>query len=134
MKGVIKIEFILGVVIFVALIIYIAMQVNSMFLLTSSDSKIDSQKMMATTVLNMIAADTTGIAYKPYVIPAVGIDCGKLEKYNLSQYRFSVYSGNDTVKICGSGNVFPADIFGVKYITIKDGDNLKFGRMTLELW
>lgn len=113
-------------------------QINSMFIISSSDSKIDVNKLKASTILNLISEDSSiGLVIEPYrfynpsELKTKG--CPDLKKYDLGQYRLTLYqSGQDKPIIkCGSNNTLPGDIFEVKYISFDDNT---YGRMILEMW
>ena len=136
MKGAMKIEFILGVVIFAAIIIYVAAQINTMFLETSVDSKIDSAKLNAMTVLDVLVEDPdAGLVTRSYKTTTDRLNvfsCSNLDKYELGQFKLDVYKeGIETSLLhCGSMSPLPSDIFEVKYITLDD----TYGRVILEMW
>ncbi|MCD6477088.1 MAG: hypothetical protein J7K26_02920 [Candidatus Aenigmarchaeota archaeon] len=138
MKAMIKVEFIFGIIVFIIIIIYSMSQINSMFIISSSDSKIDVNKLRANTILNLISEDDSiGLIVEPYRFynptDLKNNGCPNLEKYNLGQYRLTLYqSGQDEPIIkCGSNNTLPASIFEVKYISFDDNT---YGRMVLEMW
>lgn len=78
MKGAVKIEFILGVVVFAIIVLYVGNQIGTAFNSANMDARIDMLKSESVSVLNMILLDTDiGLSVSPNTLSTI-----KLQEWN----------------------------------------------------
>ncbi len=145
MKGQVKIEFVLGAVIFAVIIFYVASQINTAFLSAVSDSRIDSLKAESITVLELLAKDSErGLAYpnQPNRLNRTRIDewetnkgannnCMQLNELDLGGYRLVISHETDGVVLrCGFVGISTIRTSVVRPVKIGNA----YGNMTLEMW
>ena len=145
MKGVIKVEFILGVVIFAVLIFYVASQINTAFVGINIDTKLDMLKSQSVSVLTILATDEDiGLANTTNVLSLERIEewdtnrdsngnCIDLNSFNLGGYRLNIYKEDEPEKIlfCGYIGLSTLKTSVIRNVKFDDG---KIGNMTMEMW
>ncbi|MDD5416711.1 MAG: hypothetical protein PHU12_01920 [Candidatus Aenigmarchaeota archaeon] len=141
MKGQVKIEFILGVVVFAIIIFYIGSQIGTAFLTVNTDSRLDMLKSKSITILDIITKNSTiGLALTPNVLDESKIQdwnnnkvnnmCPDLNIFNLDGYRLIINKGDTEVLFCGYVGVSRIRTNVVRYVKIGD----EYGDVTLEMW
>lgn len=146
MKGVIKVEFILGVVIFAIIIFYIATQINTSFSSVNADTRLDILKSESISILAILATDKDiGLAYEKDVLDINKIttweatktstnqECTQMKYFELGGYRLNIYheSYSAPILFCGYVGLSPIRTTVTRHIKFNDGH---IGNMTLELW
>ena len=150
MKGVIKVEFILGVVIFAILIFYIAFQINTSFVGINIDTNLDMLKSESYSVLTILSTDETeGLAYSKNVLSFDKIkqwddnrgsnnNCINLDEFNLGGYRLNIYHEdyNEPILFCGYIGLSTLRTNVIKHVKIYDEstNTIRNGNMTMEMW
>lgn len=139
MKGQIKIEFILGVVVFAMVIFYVASQINTAFLSTNIDTNLDMKKAKSYTILEIISKNSdTGLALTPGKLNITKINtweennCSTLNQFDMGGYRLTITEDNviEPLLFCGYVGIVPIRTNVVR--TVKIDNN--YGRITLEMW
>jgi hypothetical protein len=155
MRGQMRIEFIVSLVLFVLIIVYIVSQTNSLFSSLLTDSRIDNLKAKSFNVMKVLVEDVgnpqdwqtvsdssikrIGLVnnYQPYNLSkakinrlASGNNCSHLEKFDLKAYRLKIYNSTHRILFCGFDSLEPPTATEIKYVFIDGG----FGNISLELW
>ncbi|MBU3905016.1 MAG: hypothetical protein KJ906_02625 [Nanoarchaeota archaeon] len=144
MKGVIKVEFILGVVIFAIIIFYVASQINTAFIGINVDTNLDMLKSESISVLTILANDkVVGLSYNKNTLSLTKInewneaktnnECNQLKSFNLGGHRLNVYKEDEpkAVLFCGYVGLSTLRTNVVRHVKFDDG---KIGNMTMEMW
>lgn len=145
MKGQIKVEFVLGVVVFAVIIFYVSSQINTAFLSTSSDSRLDVLKSRTITLLNIIVKNNdTGLAIergnlnKTKIVQWKDNKCQNLKTYNLGGYRLTIMEeGQDTpLLFCGYVGLGGLNTHVIRAVKITNDTSglVTYASVTLELW
>lgn len=145
MKGQIKVEFILGVVVFAVIIFYVSSQINTAFLSTSSDSRLDVLKSRTISLLDIIIKNNEmGLAIERANLSKTKIDewrinkCASLETYKLGGYRLTIYEEGEPAPIlfCGYVGLGGLNTYITRSVKITDEatGTVNYGNVTLELW
>jgi len=110
MFGQIRIEFIVGILIFAIIVIFIVSQTNITLSTLLTDSRADILKAKALNAITILVEDRgeppswnpsnvirVGLAYKPYSLSINKIDdlksdCDLLDNFTLSSYRLKIYN------------------------------------------
>ncbi len=139
MKGVIKVEFILGVVIFAVIIFYIAAQINTAFVGINIDTNLDMLKSESVSVLTILSTnENVGLAESKNVLNLTKIDdwntngC-ELDDFNLGGYRLNIYHPDYETPILFCGYVGLSNLRTNVFRHVKFTDG-KIGNMTMEMW
>jgi hypothetical protein len=149
MFGQIRIEFIVGILIFAVIIIFIVNQTNITFSTLLTDSRADILKAKASNAITILVEDKgeppdwetnppvrrVGLAYKPYSlsidkIDKLETDCNLLDNFTLESYRLKIFNSTDQILFCGYDSLEPPIALEIKYVEI-EGD---YGNVSLELW
>ncbi|MEM5778604.1 MAG: hypothetical protein QXD43_02160 [Candidatus Aenigmatarchaeota archaeon] len=158
MLGQIRIEFVIGIVIFVLVIFFIVTQTNILFSSLLLDSRTDTLKAKASNAIKALVEDKgdppnwnetdisnikrIGLAEEPYKLSKSKIlnlsyNCSNSDVYknllwnfDLKAYRLKIYNSTHEILFCGFNSLEPPAVIEVRYVYI-DND---FGKITLELW
>ena len=153
MFGQIRIEFIIGVVIFVLVMFFVASRTNAVLSRILWESRSDVLKAKAINVMTILIEDKgdpenwysladssvkrVGLAEKPYNLSKEKINrlsspnnCTLLNNFDLKSYRLKIYNSTNLILFCGFDSLEPVTVVVQKYVFI---DNA-FGNISLELW
>jgi len=154
MKGQMRIEFIVGVVIFAIVLVFIVNQTNITFTNMLSDSEADILKAKALNSIMLLTEDRgdpinwetiaqtnpggvkrVGLAISPFVlsinkINMLDANCTLLDNFVLKSYRLVVKNSTHTLLLCGYDTLNPSRSREVR--NVKIGND--YGNITLELW
>ena len=139
MKGLIKIEFILGVVVFAVIIFYIAAQINAAFLTMNTDTRLDILKSKAISLMEIILKDselviTPNNLRKDKILEWETNNCNKLNGYSLGGYRLTIteYVGDTKTDIltCGYIGLTALRTDLVRAVSIDSN----YGLVRIEMW
>ena len=103
MKGAVKIEFILGVVVFAIIVLYVGNQIGVAFSSANIDARIDMLKSKSISVLNIMLLDTSfGLATSPNILDTSVLKewndaaiigegkCSQFDRFALGGYRLII--------------------------------------------
>lgn len=153
MLGQIRIEFILGMVIFGLVMFFIVSRTNVILSRVIWESKSDALKTKAINVMTILVEDKgepenwqtlsdanvkrVGLANQSYNLLKEKINrlsslnnCTHLNKFDLKAYRLKVYNSTNLILFCGIDSLEPVTAIVQKYVFIDNG----FGNATLEMW
>jgi len=153
MLGQVRIEFILGIVIFGLVIFFIVSRTNVVLSRVLLESKSDALKAKAVNTMTILVEDKgepenwytlpdssvkrVGLANQPYNLSKEKINrlstlnnCTLLNNFDLKAYRLKIYNSTNLILFCGFDSLEPVTAVVKKYVFI---DN-NFGNVTLELW
>ncbi len=149
-KGQIKIDFIFALVFFTILVFYIGMQINNSLVSGISDSKMDTLKSEAESILNILVSTKgnpenweflpqeqvirIGLASAPYNLSSSKIDklknnCNLMDRFGDINYRLAISGGSGIILSCGYGG--PRVTAKSEMPVVVNG---KYGRAILEMW
>ncbi|MBU3896385.1 MAG: hypothetical protein KJ697_00410 [Nanoarchaeota archaeon] len=147
MKGAVKIEFILGVVVFAIIVLYVGNQIGTAFNSANMDARIDMLKSESVSVLNMILLDTDiGLSVSPNTLSTIKLQewndysnendgrCPGLDRFNLSGYRLAINDGTDEVLFCGFVGLSQIRTMTMREYIRENTNPIKYGTITLEMW
>ena len=145
MKGQIKIEFILGVVVFAIIIFYIASQINNAFLSTAVDTRLDILKARSVSLLDVITKSSEmGLALETNNLNKTKVEiwnnnsCEELDIYRLGGYRILLYEQDEPKPIlqCGFTGLFGirTNVIRAVRITNESTGVTTYGNITMEMW
>jgi hypothetical protein len=154
MIGQMRIEFIVGILIFAIIIVFIVSQTNTTFTNLLIDSKTDISKAKNLNSITILTEDVgdpsdwetiaqtnpedvkrVGLAISPYNLSVSKIDslnsnCGLLDNFNLGSYRLKIYNSTHQLLFCGYETLEPPLSVEIKYVRI----GIDYGNVSLELW
>jgi len=151
MKAQIRVEFIFGVIAFAIIIFFIFSQINNVFTNVVLDSKTDTLKAKAITIINILSQEKgfppdwnehviplsirVGLALEPFKLSREKIDklqnnCDLLNMYELSGYKLTIYDSNEQILFCGYPGAPPITTIVSRNVLIDGG----YGNISLELW
>ena len=157
MKGQVRIEFIIGIVIFAAIIFFLSSQITILFSTVVQDANRESLKGKAITALTVLLEDEgdpvnwesqptgniirVGLADEPYKLnnnklTRLRNECSLLERYELGKYRLIFESYVITripmspIQLCGSENIGAPIVSVARNVYI----NGIYTKATLELY
>jgi len=153
MLGQIRIEFILGMVIFGLVMFFIVSRTNVILSRILWESKSDALKTKAINVMTILVEDKgepenwqtlsdanvkrVGLANQSYNLLKEKINrlsslnnCTHLNKFDLKAYRLKVYNSTNLILFCGIDSLEPVTAIVQKSVFVDNG----FGNITLELW
>lgn len=147
MKGAIKIEFMLGVVVFAIIVLYVGNQIGIAFNSANTDARIDILKSKSISVLNMILLDNDiGLAVGPSVLSTSKLqewnedaelndgNCIQLDRFKLAGYRLVINDGTNDVLFCGFVGLSQIRTMTMREYIIEDSNPTEYGTITLEMW
>ena len=150
MKGQVKIEFLLGIVVFAVIIFYVGSQIGTAFTSLNTDTKLDILKAKSVTVLDILTKDSVnGLALEDPVNKLSIInnldetriaewdanrgpngECLDMEKFDLDGYRLVINKADTEVLFCGFVGITRIRSNAVRFVKI----GAEYGDITLELW
>lgn len=154
MKGQMRIEFIVGIVIFAIVLVFIVNQTNITFTTLLSDSKSDTTKAKNLNVMTILIEDAgepsnwetiaqsnpggvkrVGLASEPYElsmnkINSLAANCSLLHNFDLGSYRLKIYTSTQRLLFCGYEALETPASTETKYVKIGN----EYANITLELW
>ena len=154
MKGQMRIEFIVGVVIFSIVLVFIVNQTNITFTNLLSDSKADILKAKALNSIMLLTEDRgdpinwetiaqsnpgdvkrVGLASTPFVLSMSKINelnsnCTLLDNFVLGSYKLVIKNSTHTLLSCGYDTLNPSRSKEIRNVKIGN----TYGNVTLELW
>ena len=154
MIGQMRIEFIVGILIFAVVIVFIVSQTNTTFTNLLTDSKADISKAKNLNSITILTEDVgdpvnwesiaqsspenvkrVGLAINPYnlsvsKINSLNLTCDLLNNFDLGSYRLKVYNSTHRLLFCGNEVLEPPTSIEIKYVKI----GTDYGNVTLELW
>jgi hypothetical protein len=154
MKGQMRIEFIVGVLIFAVVIVFIVTQTNTTFTNLLTDSKTDILKAKNLNSITILTEDTgdpidwesiaqsnpenvrrVGLATTPYMLSVSKINrlrsnCELLNNFYLGSYRLKIYNSTNQLLFCGYETLEPPRSIETRYVKIGND----YGNVSLELW
>lgn len=150
MKGQIKIDFIIALIFFAIMIFYIGMQINNALVSSISDSKLDTMKSQANSILKIMVSTEgspknweslpenqivrIGLASSPHGISqsklnALKNNCNLMNKFGGINYRLTISAGNSILLSCGYGG--PRVTSKAEMPVFANG---AYGKAVLEMW
>lgn len=145
MKGQIKIEFVLGVVVFAMIIFYVASQINNAFLATNVDSKLDVLKARSISLMDALTKNSEiGLALESGNLNKTKIEiwnnqsCSELDRYRLGGYRLIISETDETKPLLFCGYVgissIRTNVIRSVKITNETTGVTNYGNITMEMW
>jgi len=146
MKGQLKIEFVLGLVVFAIIILYVGTQIGTAFNTANTDSRLDALKSQGIAVIDVLTKDHVyGFSeLEPNILNITRINewnaessssvppgrCSGLDKFGMKNYRLTVNKTTSQILYCGYAGISNVRTSVIRYVTIQ-GD---YGQVELELW
>ncbi len=144
MKGQVKIEFILGMVVFAVLIFYVASRIDTAFISTNTDTRVDILKARSITILDIVTKDKnnglavdTNVLNKTKIIEWENNNCAAIQYFDLGGYRMIIEERDGgELLFCGFVGLTSIRSSIIQPIKIKNQatGEVKYGNITLEMW
>jgi len=142
MRGQIKVEFVLAVVVFAFVTLVVMTQLNSTFNIIASDSKTDTVRTKANDLINLLVEDPQWMsAGQPYNLSKSKISvidlnrdatgqCSSFIPMRLGGYRLTVANSTHTLLRCGAAGVGSGAVSIARAVWIEND----YGIITVEMW
>ena len=138
MKAQVKIDFIIGTVMFGLLVLFLASQISNSLRAASLDSNFDSLRASGTAVMTTLLTDKDWLAEsEPYALSLLKVDsladdCNRLQSLELISYRLRIFLTETGTFLLNCGSVGLPDTFVTisRFVEI-DGEK---GEVSLDLW
>jgi len=147
MKGAVKVEFILGVVVFAIIVLYVGNQIGVAFSSANIDARIDILKSKSVSVLNIMMLDTSfGLATSPNTLDTSVLKewnedaiinegkCIQFDRFDLKGYRLIINDGINDVLFCGYVGLSSIRTMTMREYIIENSNPIRYGTITLEMW
>jgi len=139
MKAQVKVEFVLGIVVFAMIIFYVASQISTVFVSINVDTNLDIMKSKSYAIMDILIENTEiGLALEPGILNTTKIDewnstnCPEMSKFDMGGYRMIITDDNsEPMLFCGYVGIAPIRINIEQPVKF---DNNEYGWISIEMW